>query len=71
MRSHFYSVASSGGVAAVDFLALDLDGFDFGLLTTQLIMDKNNISEEISSHHNLAKLIGHTCDENKNNLFKI
>ena len=64
-------MASSGGVATVDFLALDLDGFDFGLFTAQPIMDKNNISEKISSHHNLAKVIGYTCDENKNNLFKI
>ena len=28
------------------------------------IMDKNNLSEEISSHKNLAEIIDHTCDEN-------
>ena len=26
-------------------------------------MDGNNIIEEISSHHNLAELIDHTCYE--------
>ena len=28
------------------------------------IIDENNISDEISSHQNSAKLIDHTCDEN-------
>ena len=71
IRSHFYSVASSGGVAAVDFVALDLAGFDLGILTAQPIINKNNISEEISSHHNLAEVIGHTYNDNIFNLFKI
>ena len=29
------------------------------------IIDENNISEEISSHQNLAQLIDHTCDDNE------
>ena len=32
------------------------------------IMDVNNISEKISSHHNSEDLIDHVCDENGNNL---
>ena len=31
-------------------------------------MDKNNISEEISSHHNSVKGVDHACDENGKNL---
>ena len=32
------------------------------------INDDNNISEEISSHQNLAEMVDHTCDDNGNNL---
>ena len=31
-------------------------------------MDENNISEEISSHHNSEELIDHTYDDNEKNL---
>ena len=31
-------------------------------------MDKKNISEEISSHHNSEELIDYACDDNGNNL---
>ena len=27
-------------------------------------MDKNNISEQIGSHHNPEEVIDHTCDDN-------
>ena len=31
-------------------------------------MDEKYISEEISSHHNSAEVIDHTCDDNGNNI---
>ena len=31
-------------------------------------MDKTYINEQISSHHNPAEVIDHTCDDNGNNL---
>ena len=34
------------------------------------IIYENNISEEISSHHNSAEVIDQTCYENGNNLLK-
>ena len=35
MRSPLCYLASSGGVADVDFVALELSGFSFGLFTEQ------------------------------------
>ena len=35
--------------------------------TNDKITDKNNISEEISSHRNSAEIIDHKCDDNEIN----